>query len=160
VLAPTASLHRSKRAKSADIRKPNQYNQLLVMTMDRERFESLVWQAMESLPATLKKYLKNVLVVIEEVPSPALQAEFGDDMVFGLYQGTPLTERSVWNVEPQPDIVYIFQKNIESVCESEDEIYDEIRTTVIHEIGHYFGLNEEQLDVLEKDQDETEARQA
>ncbi len=132
----------------------------MVMPMDRERFASLVWQAIESLPPILKKYLENVLVVIEDVPSPAIQADFGDDMVFGLYQGTPLTERSVWNVEPQPDMITIFQKNLESACTSEDEIYDEIRTTVIHEIGHYFGLDEEQLEVLEKEPDETEARQA
>ncbi|MBI1743051.1 metallopeptidase family protein [Candidatus Acetothermia bacterium] len=121
--------------------------------MDRAHFEELVWQAVESLPPLIKERLENVVIAIEDVPSREIQAEFGDDLLFGLYQGTPLPERSVWNFEPQPDVIYIFQKNIESVCQTEDQIRDEIRTTVIHEIGHYFGLDEAQLEVLEKEEE-------
>ena len=121
--------------------------------MDREHFEELVWQAVESLPPQIKERLENVAVVIEDLPSPEVRAEFGDDLLFGLYQGTPLTERSVWNFQPQPDVITIFQKNIEAECQTEAEIRDEIRTTVIHEIGHYFGLDEARLDVLEKNED-------
>lgn len=120
--------------------------------MDRAHFEELVWQAVESLPPLIKERLENVVIAIEEVPNREIQAEFGNDLLFGLYQGTPLTERSVWNLEPQPDVIYIFQKNIESFCQTEDQIREEIRTTVIHEIGHYFGLDEAQLEVLEEEE--------
>jgi predicted Zn-dependent protease with MMP-like domain len=124
------------------------------LTLKRDYFEALVWQEIENLPTEIKDRLENVLVIIEDRPSPEIQAEFDDDILFGLYQGTPLKERSVFNVEPQPDLIYIFQKNIEEVCETEEEVRDEIRTTVIHEVGHYFGLDEERLDVLEKDRDD------
>jgi predicted Zn-dependent protease with MMP-like domain len=116
-----------------------------------DAFEALVWQEIENLPELIKQRLENVVVIIEDMPSDEIQSEYGDDKLFGLYQGVPLTERSVTNIELDPDLIYIFKKNIESVCQTEAEIRDEIRTTVIHEVGHYFGLSEDQLEVLEKD---------
>ncbi len=121
------------------------------LALSREQFEELVWQEIENLPMPIKSRLQNVVVIIEDFPNDEMQTEFDDETLFGLYQGVPLTERSVLNVETEPDLIYIFQKNIESVCETESEIRDEVRTTVIHEIGHYFGLDEAQLDVLEKE---------
>lgn len=64
----------------------------------------------------------------------------------GLFEGNPATEKSVWNLEFGPDRVILFQKNIEAVCASEEEIREEIRLTLLHELGHYFGLSEEELE--------------
>lgn len=112
--------------------------------MDRAAFERLVWQAVESLPRFFKERLQNVIIVIEDKPDPP------DDSLLGLYQGVPLTERSVFSDHIEPDIIYIFQKNIEAVAHHDpQEIRRQVRLTVMHEIGHYFGLDEEQLAALE-----------
>jgi len=112
--------------------------------MTRAQFERLVWEAVESLPKFFKERLQNVMIVIEDRPDPP------DDTLLGLYHGVPLTERSVFADHMQPDIIYIFQKNIEKSAHNDaDEIRRQIRITVMHEIGHYFGLDEGQLAVLE-----------
>lgn len=112
--------------------------------MTRAQFEKLVWQAVESLPKFFKDRLQNVMIVIKDRPDPP------DETLLGLYDGVPLTERSVFTDPMQPDVIYIFQKNIEAVSGGdEEEIRHQVRLTVIHEIGHYFGLDEDQLAVLE-----------
>jgi predicted Zn-dependent protease with MMP-like domain len=112
--------------------------------MDRAAFEKLVWQAVESLPRFFQERLQNVMIVIEDKPDPP------DDSLLGLYQGVPLTERSVFSHQIEPDIIYIFQKNIEAIAGNDpQEIRRQVRITVMHELGHYFGLDEEQLAVLE-----------
>ncbi len=84
------------------------------------------------------------MIVIEDEPDPP------DDSLLGLYQGVPLTERSVFSDHIEPDIIYIFQKNIEAIAHNDPhEIRRQVRITVMHEIGHYFGLDEEQLAALE-----------
>lgn len=117
--------------------------------MERTRFEGLVWETVKSLPAFFKERLQNVMIVVQDVPGPELAEEFGDDLL-GLYQGVPLPERSVFTEQTQPNIIYIFQKNIEAMADGdEEEICRQLRITVIHEVGHYFGLDEKQLEVLE-----------
>lgn len=112
--------------------------------MTRAQFERLVKEAVESLPRFFKDRLQNVMIVIEDRPDPP------DDTLLGLYHGVPLPERSVFADQMHPDIIYIFQKNIEAIAhDDEDEIRRQIRITVMHEIGHYFGLDEGQLAVLE-----------
>jgi predicted Zn-dependent protease with MMP-like domain len=112
--------------------------------VDRAAFEKLVWQAVESLPRFFKERLQNVMIVIEDEPDPP------DGSLLGLYQGVPLTERSVFSDHIEPDIIYIFQKNIEAIAHNDpQEICRQVRITVMHEIGHYFGLDEEQLAALE-----------
>ena len=84
------------------------------------------------------------MIVIEDEPDPP------DGSLLGLYQGVPLTERSVFSDHIEPDIIYIFQKNIEAIAHNDpQEICRQVRITVMHEIGHYFGLDEEQLAALE-----------
>lgn len=68
--------------------------------------------------------------------------------LLGLYDGIPLTERSVFHTVTQPDRIFIFQRPIESMCESEEQIAEEVRHTVIHEVGHFFGISDERLDEL------------
>lgn len=116
--------------------------------MTRAQFEKLVWEAVESLPQFFKDRLQNVMIVVEDRPDPP------DDTLLGLYHGVPMTERSVFSEQTQPDVIYIFQKNIEAIAGGNvDEIRRQIRITVMHEIGHYFGLDEDQLAVLEDEPD-------
>lgn len=114
--------------------------------MDRARFEQLVWETVASLPPFFQERLQNVMIVIQDRP------DTGEDDLLGLYHGVPLTERSVFAAQVEPDIIYLFQKNIEARANgNEDEIRRQVRITVMHEVGHYFGLDEEQLAILEDD---------
>lgn len=64
----------------------------------------------------------------------------------GMFEGVPATQKSVWDITRMPDRIVLYQKNIEAVCDSEDEVREEIRLTVLHELGHYLGMTEDQLE--------------
>lgn len=118
------------------------------MRVSTEEFEKLVQRAIADIPGELRGYLDNIIVEIEPMPSPQDLAEVGIDdptELLGLYHGTPLTERSVESGMQLPDRISIYQRNIEAVCDSHDEIVEQVRTTVLHEIGHFFGMDEEDL---------------
>lgn len=122
--------------------------------MTRKQFERLVAEALETIPRRFRRAMRNVAVVVEDEPAPELLAEMGiepPDTLFGLYQGTPLTERP-WDYGNQlPDRIVIFQRPIEDACGGdEDEIIATIGETVIHEVGHYFGLSEDELEAIEE----------
>ena len=112
--------------------------------MRREQFERLVEQALDGLPEKFARLVKNLVVVVEDYPAKDRHGR-GKDLLMGEYIGVPLTERGAWDAHP-PDRIVLYQNNIEAVCGSEDEIRDEVRLTVVHELGHYFGLNEKQLE--------------
>jgi predicted Zn-dependent protease with MMP-like domain len=120
--------------------------------MTRQRFTELVEEALREIPRRFRKEMKNVAVVVEDEPSPELLDEMGidpDDTLFGLYQGTPLTERSWSFGNNLPDRISIYQRPTEEACETEDDIRDCIAETVIHEFGHYFGMSEEEIEEIE-----------
>jgi predicted Zn-dependent protease with MMP-like domain len=120
--------------------------------MTRERFERLVEEALKEIPRRFRKEMRNVAVVVEDEPSPELLDEMGiepGDSLFGLYQGTPLPERSWGHGNNLPDRISIYQKPTEEACETEEEIRDCVAETVIHEFGHYFGLSEEEIEEIE-----------
>ena len=120
--------------------------------MTREKFTQLVEDALQEIPRRFRKEMKNVAVVVEDEPSPELLEEMGvepGDTLFGLYQGTPLTERSWGFGNNLPDRISIYQKPTEEACETEDDIRDCIAETVIHEFGHYFGMSEEEIEEIE-----------
>jgi predicted Zn-dependent protease with MMP-like domain len=121
--------------------------------MTRRRFEQLVAQALRTIPARFRQEMKNVAVVVEDEPSDDLLADLEiepPDTLFGLYQGTPLTERS-WSHEVlEPDRITIFQGPIEDACETDEDIIVTVGETVIHEFGHYFGLDEEEIQEIEE----------
>ena len=123
--------------------------------MRRERFEELVAEALDSLPGEFRGRMENVAVLVEDVPReqrerrrrglPRPRASQPRTLILGHYIGTPMTERSVFALPAGPDRIILYQKNIEAVCRDEREIREQVRLTVIHEVGHYFGMSEEQL---------------
>lgn len=114
-----------------------------------EEFESLVAKALDSLPEELAELLENVAVTVEEEPSEedlesvGMEPEEGDEL-FGLYLGVPLTERDTY-YGSLPDRIAIYRGPIVRGCASRREAIDEIRKTVLHELGHYFGMEEEDM---------------
>jgi predicted Zn-dependent protease with MMP-like domain len=107
--------------------------------LSRKKFERLVERAIAALPEEFRSKLDNVAVLIEDKPP--------EDMpdTLGLYEGVPLTERS-WDSINLPDRITLFKRTIESSCCNEEEIEVEVRLTLLHEIGHHFGLEEEQME--------------
>lgn len=116
---------------------------------DRHRFEVLVAAAVDAIPEEFAHYLENVVVVIEERPSAALLESMGldpeEDTLFGLYEGTALPERSHEDAGRPPDRITIFRRPILETCRSERSVRREIEITIVHEIAHHFGLDEERV---------------
>lgn len=118
--------------------------------MDRGRFTRLVEEAIESLPDDFKSRIDNVAVVVEDLPSASevRRSERDGLLLMGLYEGQPLTLRDSRYGMVFPDKITIFQSNVEAVCNSDREIREEVRRTVLHEIAHHFGIDDERLDDL------------
>jgi predicted Zn-dependent protease with MMP-like domain len=119
----------------------------------REAFTELVEQALREIPRRFRKAMRNVAVVVEEEPSPDILEEMEideGDTLFGLYHGTPLTQRGWGYGNNLPDRISIYQGPIEEACGDEQEIRDCITETVIHEFGHYFGMSEEEIEEIEE----------
>jgi predicted Zn-dependent protease with MMP-like domain len=120
--------------------------------VERKRFEQLVAEALASVPRRFRDAMKNIAIVVEDEPSSELLDEMDiepPDTLLGLYQGTPLTERTWAYGNTLPDRVLIFQGPHERDAEDEDDLVVAIGETLIHEIGHYFGLSEEEIQEIE-----------
>src|SRR5262249_29459448 len=120
------------------------------MEMNRHKFEKLVSEAIRELPEEFRKRLDNVVVIVEDHPPSELLEEMDippGETLFGLYEGTPLTERGI-AAPLYPDRIWIFKEPIEEECDTEAEIKEEIKTTIVHEVAHFFGLDDEYLDEL------------
>ena len=120
--------------------------------MTRNEFNRLVEEALDDIPPRFRVAMKNIAIVVEDAPSPELLAEMEiapPDSLYGLYQGTPLTERSWGYGNTLPDRVTLFQQVIEDDSEDAEDAIVCIAETLIHEIGHYFGLSEEQIEEIE-----------
>ncbi len=116
--------------------------------MNRDEFETLVAEALEDLPDQVWTWLDNVAIVIGEWPTPEQLAGVGlvpGALLFGLYVGVPKTRRGFTYGETIPDKIIIFRRPIEQMCRTPKQIRTCVRDTVLHEIGHHFGLNEDQL---------------
>ena len=121
--------------------------------MDRNEFERLVAEALASIPRRFRSAMQNIAIVVEDEPSPELLADMEiepPDTLLGLYSGTPLTERTSAYGNTLPDRVLIFQGPHERAAEDEDDLIVAIGETLIHEIGHYFGLSEEEIEEIEE----------
>ena len=122
--------------------------------MTPEYFRELVEEAIDTIPAKFAREVKNLAIVIEDEPSRELLDELemdpDEDVLLGLYQGTPLTERAQYGNQ-LPDRITLFQRSIEDDCDGdEDQIVIAIGETLIHELGHYFGMSEEQIMEIEE----------
>jgi predicted Zn-dependent protease with MMP-like domain len=116
--------------------------------MDLATFEQLVDEALESLPDEIAGWLDNVAIVIAEWPTPEQLAQSGlgpGNMLLGLYVGVPKTHRGFTYGETVPDKIVIFRQPIQRLYRTPDRIRAQVRRTVLHEIGHHFGLDEAQL---------------
>lgn len=121
--------------------------------MTREAFERLVREAVTLIPKRFRREIRNLALVVESEPSAELLEEMEiepPDTLYGLYQGTPLPERTWAYGNTLPDRIVIFQRPIEEDCEDEDDIRAVIGETLIHEVGHYFGLSEEEIEEIEE----------
>ncbi|MBX6388894.1 MAG: metallopeptidase family protein [Frankia sp.] len=104
-----------------------------------ERFEELVVEAIDSLPPELGRQMSNVAVLVEE-GTP--------DGLLGLYEGVPLTERGDWYSAVLPDRITIYRAAICAICDTEEDVVEEVRITVIHEVAHHFGIDDDRLHEL------------
>mgnify|MGYP000511423001 CR=1 FL=1 len=125
--------------------------------MQRERFEILVVETVDSLPPEFKEMLDNVDVVVEEQPNSSqldnVDIKEGYTLL-GLYEGVPITERGSYYGLVAPDKITIFQKSIENKCGNDErKIKLEIVKTVRHEIAHHFGIGDQRLSEIETEQD-------
>jgi len=108
--------------------------------MPADRFEQLVADALDSIPAELAELMDNVAVFVEDRSS--------DPHLLGLYQGIPLTERDDYGGLALPDRITIFREPILRRCRTEREVIEQVRVTVIHEVGHHFGIDDDRLEEL------------
>ena len=116
--------------------------------MSRDEFEKVVAKALDSLPEHVAVHLDNIAIVVEDEPTDEELREAGLDpeteTLFGIYQGVALTERS-FSDSPLPDRIVIYRRPLLDECQDRAELIREIQDTVVHEIGHFFGLGEEDL---------------
>jgi predicted Zn-dependent protease with MMP-like domain len=121
--------------------------------MRREEFEALVADAVRLIPARFQREMRNLALVVEDEPSAALLAEMEiepPDSLYGLYHGTPLTERHWAEGNQLPDRITLYQRPIEEDADDDDDARDIIAETLIHEVGHYFGLSEDEIEAIEE----------
>jgi predicted Zn-dependent protease with MMP-like domain len=118
------------------------------MRVSRRKFEVLVERALGTIPAEIRGRMDNVEIVVEDWPDEGHYATVGleaTETLFGLYEGVPLIERGVVADPLLPDKITIFQGPLEEACDTDDEIAEEIRKTVVHEIAHHFGIDDARL---------------
>lgn len=123
----------------------------MAFRVSKPHFGRLVEQALAELPPDFAQFLEEVPIEVRDHPSAAQLQTMGlgrRELLLGLYHGRPRTQRSVEDSGRMPDVIYVFQEPIESISDSEQELVEQVRKTVLHEIGHHFGMNEEDLDEL------------
>jgi predicted Zn-dependent protease with MMP-like domain len=121
--------------------------------MTRAEFLECVDEALAGIPDRFRQALTNIAIVVEDEPTAEQLADVGltpPDTLLGLYQGTPLPERHWAHGNTLPDKVTLFQFPIEDSSESDDDVVIAIGETLIHELGHYFGLSEEEIEAIEE----------
>jgi predicted Zn-dependent protease with MMP-like domain len=110
--------------------------------MNRERFEDLVGEALDEVPPELLDLMDNVVILVVDDPPE------GEPDLLGLYEGHALTERG-WNYAGVlPDRIFIYRRPILRICDTEDDVVEEVAVTVVHEIAHHFGIDDERLHAL------------
>ncbi len=109
--------------------------------MGRERFEELVSDALDEIPPELARLIDNCVVLVEDDPPPG-------ERLLGVYHGIPLTSRDSGYTMALPDRITVFRRPILRMCGSEDDVVAQVRVTVVHEIAHHFGIDDDRLEEL------------
>lgn len=118
--------------------------------MRRARFRRLVQRALDEIPEELAERMDNVVILLRNQPTSEELESLGlgpRQTLLGLYVGRPLTDRG-WYGETLPDRIMIYQQPIESICRTEEEVVDQVRETVLHEVAHHFGIDDDRLDQI------------
>lgn len=121
------------------------------MKISRRQFDQIVQQAIARIPEEFRRHLDNMIITVQARPSLDLLEEMGyepDETLLGVYTGVPLTERSAIDPPLYPDAIYLFQEPLQEICESLEELEQEIEITVVHEVAHYLGIGEDRLEDL------------
>jgi predicted Zn-dependent protease with MMP-like domain len=115
--------------------------------MKREDFVKVAEETLDSLPEEFRIRIQNVAILVEDFPANQRPPKLSQRkrLLLGIFQGVPATKKSVFDLSVGPAHIVLYQKNIEAICASEAEVRHQIRQTLIHELGHYFGMTEEQL---------------
>jgi predicted Zn-dependent protease with MMP-like domain len=108
--------------------------------VERDRFEQMVGEALDGLPPQLGRVMRNVAVTVDHDTPP--------NGLLGLYQGVPLTERDSHYAGVLPDRITIYRQAICQLCDSDEQVIEEVRRTVVHEVGHHFGIDDDRLHEL------------
>jgi predicted Zn-dependent protease with MMP-like domain len=119
--------------------------------VSKDEFEVLVESALNELPEPFSELLEEVAIEIRDRPTPAQLRQTGvshGGLLLGLYHGRPRTRRGVEDSGTMPDVIYIFQDHLQAIAGNRDDLVKQVRVTVLHEIGHHFGMSEEDLDRL------------
>jgi predicted Zn-dependent protease with MMP-like domain len=118
------------------------------MKLNQKDFDRAVRRAIDRIPDEIREHLENVVITVRKHPSRQMLDELGmtpDDPPLGLYQGASLMERSVFAPPLYPDTIFIFQDPLEQMCDTLEELEQEIEITVVHEIAHFLGIGEDRL---------------
>lgn len=121
------------------------------MNLSRKEFDRIVKRSIRRIPEEIRSHLDNILISVQRRPSPQMLEEMGippDETLFGIFEGTPLGERSATEPPLFPDTIILFEEPLLEVCESVQELEDEIEVTVAHEVAHFLGFSEEDLERL------------
>lgn len=122
------------------------------MVVSRAAFRRLVEEALEQLPPAFRQKLENVEIVVEDWPTPEDLRRAGvgpGRTLLGLYTGVPLFQRGTWYGGVLPDRITLFQRPLQALCQTRQELRRQIQMTLLHEIGHHFGFSEEELEEVE-----------
>ena len=119
-----------------------------LMKLNNKEFDRIVQQAIGRIPEEIRRHLDNILITVQKRPAPEMLEEMGyppDEPLLGIYWGVPLNERSVAEPPLYPDTIFIFKEPLEDMCETREELEEEIEITVVHEVAHFLGMTEERL---------------
>lgn len=119
--------------------------------LSEKAFDAIVSRAIARIPDEIRVHLDNIVITVQDAPDAEMLDEAGvppGETLFGLYLGVPLIERSTFDPSLYPDIIYIFKEPLEQAFPSRRELIEEIEITVVHEVAHYLGMSDEDLDRL------------
>ena len=115
--------------------------------MNREEFTNVAEEVLDSLPEEFRSRIQNVAILVEDFPPSQRNVKHGSrkTLLLGIFHGVPATKKSTFDIPTGPAHIVLYQRNIEAICSTDAEVRHQIRQTLMHELGHYFGMTEEEL---------------